>query len=245
MQHNSLTLKVSDVSEMNIISKNGVQKCKYKPLCELESDNSYIFQYDTEHLASCRINDITGQHPTVYDNIELYSWEDLEAIRINDHQICSMAMAGQSLYHRIVDIKTRKKIRIMPIFTLHEVCERIWFMRSEVSESKKHIESAGIIWLIDEYLPTRGTFVEGDHEEFEPKDIGVCLAKLFEYWGGNGNILRVYENPFKTKERDRLANWLYEIIHRILPLGITGIITEYCTHVRINHNEVLVNHTGN
>ena len=73
-------------------------------------------------------------------------------------------------------------------------------------------------------------------------NIGFCLLKMKFDDGIAKRVTRVIENPFKTAERDRLANWLYESLEKILPLTITGLITEYCTLVRYYDYDVLMNH---
>lgn len=80
------------------------------------------------------------------------------------------------------------------------------------------------------------------HPTINLEDIGTLLAEFSLRNIRNKHINRIIENPFKTKERDRLANWLYETISKQLPLTITGIITEYCTLVKYYDYDVLINY---
>ena len=71
-------------------------------------------------------------------------------------------------------------------------------------------------------------------------DIGIRLIKINFPKDEYHSVKRIIENPFKTAERDRLANWLYELLEKILPLVITGLITEYCTLVKYYDYDVLM-----
>ena len=74
-------------------------------------------------------------------------------------------------------------------------------------------------------------------------DFSEISTTLVEITNSIGHVSfhKINEKPFKTPERDRLAQYLYEQFQKILPFGIAGIITDYCTLVKYYDYEVLMN----
>ena len=147
-----------------------------------------------------------------------YSWP----ITLNNNYVFYISDQGNT----IINVKTQQ---IFSSPTSIENCST-----NIIYESLFHSNIKGITKVI--YLNR----LQNLKTDFDFDDISTTLLEITNY-DRYISIYKINENPFKTPERDRLAQYLYEQFQKILPFGIAGIITDYCTLVKYCDYEVLMN----
>lgn len=219
-----------------IVANNTIVECKNAiPSCELVYGSTFmsighgpvrLYEHD---LGFC------GKPYTDLKNVNLkYTSEKLfdqvlalhHLMRINERQITGKY--AENYY--MIDFDLQEEVLFKDVTNIQQLCDGLWTVE---------FESVCYLYLVGEkILPIS----QNESKYISCQNIGLNLARLFMDEQGSYRVHRVHENPFKTKERDRLANWLYETLEKILPLAITGIITEYCTLVRYYDYDVLMNY---
>ena len=110
------------------------------------------------------------------------------------------------------------------------------------------------MWIL--YKPTisisdeRRIFIIGDDDDIKNTkeksimnidDIGFIHSEINHHIN-RYNCDRIIEDPFKSEERHRLAEWLYNQLEKILPIAIAGLITDYCCLVEYYDYDLLMNY---
>lgn len=132
----------------------------------------------------------------------------------------------------IVNIHTKKEYNTDISYVNDIICSKIWVLEKCLR---------GMIhWEI---------FIIGDDDDFNNakgmniNDIGYISFTLNSNHARDIHIFkRIVEDPFKSEERNRLAEWLYNQLGQILPVTITGLITDYCCLVEYYDYNLLIDY---
>lgn len=99
-------------------------------------------------------------------------------------------------------------------------------------------------WILDQDCQ-KLLFIMDDINNFDVNNTNMSINDMgfihsvINYPEGNYINNRISEDPFKSEERDRLTEWLYNQLEKILPIAITGIITNYCCLVEYYEYDIL------
>ena len=107
------------------------------------------------------------------------------------------------------------------------------------------------IWILDDYSDGKVNFtlfIIGDDDDFDKAEkisinnIGFIPIKIInEKCQKNYVFKRIVEDSFKSEERHRLAEWLYNQLGQMLPIVITGLITDFCSTIEYYDYDLLMN----
>ena len=210
----------------------------YRPnLLTYVDENTYLYLHDTRRIYKAEYEESESylyfpkKLSSRKSDLFYYNHEEMgssECVRINKN----FMYIGRG---NIIDIYRGDEY--ITDFHLHRKCiisNKIWIL----GESYRDDEDKSRIFIIRDDDDIKNT---KEKSTMNINDIGFIHSEIncsLDHYRCD----RIIEDPFKSEERHRLAEWLYNQLGQILPLTIIGLITDFCCLVEYYDYDLLMNY---